>query len=405
MALSNQAIVTSSVITSTSQHKRDYSEKIRRKYPSLTKIMALVRGSEVDYYGKPIESKGLIEKRVASRLDPEWATYAPIDVFYTATGGSATALNLADTTAFAVDDVVVNMNTMVMGIVATVTNTTDLVITTVTGQVWTAVNGDIIAMLGQSFEEGSSRYNVRTKELTTNKTYLTVGREAVSLAETVMKTPQYTDEGMMDRYWTDHTIQILRKLEAGFILSVPGTSGQTSVTIGGTAYTLYTMQGILNYAGSTISMGGNFNWETFNTVLYPQMPKIMLPDETIYMVCGRKVAGIMNQWAQNKYLITSKNDAKVFGVTPERYVMGGGLEVELIVHDVYEQGVLANQAVFFQSSDLVYRYMEGLDIQIKENIQLPSTMGTTNELRWAIGLQSMSAGDSIIRVTDLIASA
>jgi hypothetical protein len=52
MALSNQSIVTSSVVTATSQHKRDYSERIRRLYPSITKFLALVKGSNLDAYGK-----------------------------------------------------------------------------------------------------------------------------------------------------------------------------------------------------------------------------------------------------------------------------------------------------------------------------------------------------------------
>jgi hypothetical protein len=410
-----KTIRTSSIITATSQHKRDYSEKIRRLYPSLTKILALVKGSNTDNYGNIIETKGMIEKKAAKRLDPEWATYTPIDILYTtsqAGGGSTTAYTLyfADITNFETGDKLVNTNTGEVCIVADTTTyaaSNYIVVTEVTGSTWSSASGDVIAMLLPTYEEGSSRYQLRTKELDTNKTYLEVSREAISIAETIEKTPQYTEEGMMERYMTDEMWQYLRKVEANFLFSKTGTSGTTSVSLYGVtgAQTLYSMQGILAYAGSAYPMNGGFNWDTFNTLIYPILPKTMHPDETIYFLCGRKVAAAMNMWAQNKYVIMQtggESSPTRFGVKPEKYLMGGGVEVEPIVHDLFEGGQYANMGVFFQNSDLVYRFMEGLDIQVKENIQLPSTMGRTNEVRSVLGLQSWSNGAAIKVVKDLL---
>jgi hypothetical protein len=406
MALSNQSIVTSSIISATSQHKRDYSERIRRLYPSITKFLALVKGSNLDAYGKvAYDGRGMIGKKEAKRMDPEWATYTPIDVFYTATGGSSTTAVIADTSAFGVDDVICNTTTGDVAIVNTIeTDTTTLTVTAVTGSTFNCAAGDVIVMLPGIYEEGTSRYLNRTNELTTNKTYLQIFREAVSIADTVKNTPQYTDEGMLERYMTDSMATELRKLEAAFMFSKQGTSGTTAVTIGSTAYTLYSMKGLLSYAGTALDMQGGFNWETFNTYLYPIMPQTINTDETVYMVCGRKIAATMNQWANNKYITIGNDGGKKFGLSPRTYIMGGALEIEPLVHNLFDNGAYANSAVFFQNSDLVYRFMTGLDIKVRENAQLPATMGQTNIIEGVVGLQSWSNGASVKLITNLLAA-
>jgi hypothetical protein len=195
----NTTIVTSSVISATSQHKRDYAERFRRLYPELTRMLALVKGSNFDAYGKPAYSgNGMIGKKAVKRMDPEWATYTPVDVMYLCTSGSSTTavLSSGDNTMFQLDDTVVNTTTGEVGFVRLLdaSGTTTLTITAVTGGTWSCNNGDYISMMASSFEEGTSRYANVSRELTTNKTYLQIFREGVSIADTVKNTPQYTNE-------------------------------------------------------------------------------------------------------------------------------------------------------------------------------------------------------------------
>lgn len=402
----NTAVVSSSVITSTSQHKRDFSERIRRLYPDLTKMLALVDGSNLDAFGKPAyNGKGMIKKVEATRMDPEWSTLSPIEVMYLCTGGSATTALIADTSFFGTGDKIVNATNSEVAIVNTITDGNTLTVTAVTGSTWTGPNaGDYIIMISNSYEEGTSRYSTITNELTVNKTYLHIFREGIGIADTVRNTPQYTNEGMFERYMTDKTFQSLRKLEGSFLFSKQATAGTTTVTIGGTAYPLYSMQGLLNYAGSATSMGGAFNWENWNTVIYPQMPKTMISDETIYMICGRKIAATMNQWAQNSYLTMGTNTGDKFGKTTKTFIMGGQLEVELLVHDLFDQGGYSNQTVFFQNSDIVYRFMKGLDLKVRENAQLPSAMAKVDIVEGVVGLQSYSNGANIKWFSNLLAA-
>jgi hypothetical protein len=400
----NIAIVTSSVITATSQHKRDYAERIRRLYPDLTKILALVKGSNLDSFGKVAYSgKGMITKRAVKRMDPECAVYSPIDVMYLATGGTATTAEVADATFFQIGDKVVNTSTQEVAVVSTATGTT-VTVTAVTGGTWSCSAGQYICMLSSTYEEGTSRYQTLTNELTTVKTYLEIFREGVSIADTVKMTPQYTNEGMLERYMTDKMIQALRKLEASIMFSLQGTSGTTSVSLESTSRTVYSMQGLFNWAGTAVPMNGGLTWDSFNTVLYPLMPKTMISDETVYMVVGRKVAATMNQWLNNKYLDTSSTDSLKFGKKAKSFIMGGGLDVELIVHDLMDTGGFSNDALFFQSSDVEYLFMEGMDVNIRENAQLPATMGTTNIVEGVVGCVSRSNGANVKLITDLLAA-
>lgn len=403
----NTGIVTSSVITATSQHKRDFAEKIRRLYPELTKILALVKGSNLDSFGKVAYSgRGMIDKKGVKRLDPEWATYTPIDLQYTATGGSATEVDIADTTMFQMGDKVVNSRTGEVAIVNRLYSGTQLYVTAITGGTFSCAANDVIIMLSSTYEEGTSRYTNITNELTTNKTYLEIFREGVSIADTVKNTPQYTEEGMMARYMTDKMVQALRKVEASFLFSVQATAGTTSTAIYGVATELlYSMQGINSYAGTAFNMNGGFNWDTFND-LYSIMPLTMKSDEVVYALMGRRVATEMNKWALQSYLNMGENSGETkFGKKTKTYIMGGSLEIEPIVHQLYDQSGYSNSITFFQNSDLQYLFMEGMDVNIRENAQLPATMGTTNIIEGVTGLRSWTNGAAIKTITNLLAPA
>jgi hypothetical protein len=384
----------------------------------LTKILAIVKGSNLDAYGKVAYSgSGMLDKKEAKRMDPEWFTYSPIEILYQlATSTSTTTLYFADTTFFSNGDVLVNTNTCEVAIVVQINSATVLTVAAVTST-WVPSVGDYVAVMMSSYEEGTSYYRNVTNELTECKTYLQIFREGVSIADTVKQTPQYTEEGMLERYMTDKMVQALRKMEASFLFSQQATSGGTTsvTTVNGyptviptdaRTYSAYTMKGLVAYAGTAINVGGAFNWEFFNTGLYPIMPKTLKPDETLYMVCGRQVAAVMNQWAAQSYLTMGSNaEGTRFGKKIKTFIMGGSLEVEPIVHELFDTGGFTNAALFFQSSDLVYRFMKGMDINIRENAQLPATMGQTNIVEGVVGLQCWSNGANVKLATNLFPGA
>lgn len=392
--------------SSTDFRKRDFSEILRRLNPNTTKMLALVKGSNLDAYGKPAYSgKGMIKKRPSRRMDPEWTTYTPIAIMYEATGGSSTTIEVADTSYFQLGDQVINTTTAEVGIVVTLTSPTVLTVTAVSGGTWSCAAGQFVCMLASTYEEGTARYSTVTKEPTVNKTYLQIFREGLSIANTTRKTETYTKEDQVSIYTTNKMLETLRKLETNYWFSKKSTAstGTTSVTIGGTAYPVYSMQGMLDYAGTAIDMGGTFNWENWNTILYPQMPTTLNPNATVYAAMGRKLASVMNQWASNSYLTMGTNSGEMkFGKKIKTYIMGGDLEVEPLVMDCFDTGGFNDSIMLFQSDDLVYRFYEGLDMNVLENVQDNAAMKEDSIFQGVVGLMSYSNGANIKWVKNCI---
>ena len=215
MAANTSTITQYANYSSTDHRKRDISEIIRRLNPNITKMLALVKGSNLDAYGKPAYSgRGMIKKKPCKRMDPEWTTSTPIAIMYIATGGSSTTAVVADNTYFQTGDQIINTATAEVGIVTAVdSGGTDLTVSAVSGGTWSCEAGQYICLLASTYEEGTSRYNTVTKEPTVNKTYLQIFREGLSIADTTRKTDTYTKEDQVSFYNTEKMLMTLRKLE------------------------------------------------------------------------------------------------------------------------------------------------------------------------------------------------
>jgi hypothetical protein len=410
VAANTSTVTQYSNYSSTDFRKRDISEIIRRLNPDITKMLALVKGSNLDAYGKPAYSgKGMIRKKACKRMDPEWTTITPIAVMYVATGGSSTTIVVADNTYFQVGDQVVNTTTAEVCIVTAVdSGGTDLTVKAVSGGTWSCSADQYVAMLASAYEEGTERYSTVSNEPTVNKTYLQIFREGLSIADTTRKTESYTRENQVEMYHTEKMLMTLRKLETNYWFSKKSTAstGTTSITVGSTAYPVYSMQGMLDYAGTAIDLGGTFNWENWNTVLYPQMPTTLRAKDTIYAAMGRKLASVMNQWATDSYLAMGTNSGEMkFGKKIKTYYMGGNLEVEPLVLDCFDTGGMDDSIMFFQSSDLDYLFYEGYDLQVRENAQSNSAMKKDDIFEGIVGLRSYTNGANIKWVKNCLKAA
>lgn len=403
-----QTIVTQKdVVTTTSHHKRDISERLRRLHSTLTPMLSLVKGSSFDSFGKEAYTgEGMFKKESCSRVDPEWFTYTPIDIVYAATGGSSSTAVVADTTYFQVDDTVFNQNTNEVGIVTALTNSTTLAITGMGGD-WSCTAGDYVVLMASAYEEGTARYSNITKENTRCQTRLQTYREGLTWSTVSKTVDSYLSESQNDQYKANTMYHALSKLESSFLFSKEGvSSGTTSVTIGGTAYTIQTMRGLVNYAGSAIDMGGALTWDSWNTNLYLKMPQTLIPSETMYAVMGTKISSEMNMWVQDSHLMTSENKGQTkFGTSVKTYLMGGNLKIEPMVHGLFNTGIYKDSILFFQSSDIAYLFLKGLDLQIRKNAQNPAMMGQTDIIEGLVGLKSYSNGANIKLVKNCLSAA
>lgn len=360
--------------------------------------MSLVKEGGVDEMGNPSYGGGLIEKEATETMKFEWFTLLPIDIYFVATAGSSTTATISSTANFAVRDVVVNLTTMEVGVVNTVTSSTVLTITNVTSA-WSCAAGDVIAMACNTHEEGDANATSRTQEPDNNYNYVFPFRFAVSIADTAVNSPHY-GEALKTRYKKDNMYLALRNLENNLILGQRPASGDTtSVTIGGTAYNMFSTRGLWQFASNSINAGGALTFDDFQSSVFLGLPKTQSPDKALKMLCGRNIFSIMLRWANQKLIYMENGDVDEMGVRPKRFQCGA-YTIEPMLHDLFDYGSLASSALVFDPSDIKYRFKTGMDLQTKDNIQTPATWGTTDEIRGVVGIQVMSGGANLTKITN-----
>lgn len=392
MTISKNTVVTSAVST-TGTIKRTVSDSIRRFSPIVAPVMSLVKTQGVSEMGDVSYSKGLIDKKGTPTMKFEWYSSTPPALYYTTTGGSAISVVIASTGGFIERDIVVNLNTLEVGIVVTITNTTTLAITAI-GGTWSCAAGDVIAQCCNAQEEGSSTAVSRTSEPDNNYNFCQIFRYPVSIADTARNSPHYTED-LVSRYKKDNMYYALENMENLLWLGKRASSETTAVTINGQSLNVYSSRGILDMSQVTFDCQGTMTYDQFNNELYQQLPNTLDPNDELLMFCGRKIQGNMNNWVQQKLMIT-ESEKDVYGAIATRFYCGN-FKVRPIVSNLFCQGALASQFVILRSKDLTYRFKEGLDLQIKENIQDNAAMARTDELRGVVGLQVTSGGAEVIR--------
>lgn len=159
---------------------------------------------------------------------------------------------------------------------------------------------------------------------------------------------------------------------------------------------MYSTRGLLNYAATTVDMSGTVDFDRLNLEVANQLPNTLNPDSEIQFLAGTKINNWIQNMASKNFMWDSSGKKDIYGVEISRFYMGK-YKVRMHYHEAFDHGAMQNQFVMFDSGDLELKYYEGLDMQIKENIQLPATMGRTDELRGTVGLLCKSGGANVVR--------
>lgn len=401
MGTVSKSTVATPLTTTTGTLQRDVSDVIRRLNPKLSPICSLVKSGDVDKDGFPSYSKGMISKLGTEQMKFEWFTSTPLDIAFTATGGTSGAtgtVTMADNSIFAARDTVVNTKDGSYGMVTGLTSTDTINVTGIGGN-WSVSNGDVVVRLATVYEEGSSNPFSRTKEPDNNYNFVFPFRTSWTIAETALNSKHY-GEPLPKRYATDAMYDTLRGMENSMIMAQRASSNNTtSVTIDGTAYSMYSTRGLWNFAAVEFDVSGAMSWEKWNKNFANTLPTTLDPDSVLYLLCGKTKYNDL-QYLANKQLIQKENgETDEFGMKVDKFYCGGYL-VQPILHDLFNQGSFANSALLFDSKDVVYRFKAGLDMSVKDNIQSPSFAGVQREFRGVIGIQVMSGGANVVKLTN-----
>jgi len=405
MAVS-QSVITTPVVTATGTLKRTVHDEIRRFNRNITPILGLVKAGKVNAMGEMSYSSGLISKEATPTMKFEWYTYTPISLFNTATGGTSGAtgtFTVADNTAWRPRDIVTNLtSSFVVGIVTAVNaDGVTVSVTKVGDDNWACVSGDVLCMSCRTMEEGTSDITPLTKEPDNNYNFVFPFRYAVSIADTAINSPHFTEQPLV-RYMKDNMTHCLANMENAILFGRRAASGDTtSVTIT-TAMNMYTTRGILNFAQNTID-GSNMTWDKWTSLMIEQLPPYLNPEVPIIALMGRKSFGKLQGWANQKLMYLESGSKDEFGVVVKKFLCGPYTIIPTM-HASYDQGgtgnPLTNTLTMFPADDLTYMYKTDMDIDTKDNLQLPATWGTTRAIQGVFGLRSLSGGQVITNVTN-----
>ena len=399
MTVSN-SMVTTPVVSATGTLKRTVSDQIRRLNPVVTPFLAIVKDASTDQMGRQSYSSGLIGKEKTDTMKFEWFTYTPVDIYVTCTAaGTSTTVGLevgtfqaADASMFRTRDIVTNLSTLEVGIVNTAHATTPTI--TCISATWTAAVGDVLAMSCRTMEEGTSDITPLTKEPDNNYNYCFPFRYSVSIADTAVNSPHYGEQPLV-RYMTDNMTFMLRNAENSLFLGKRAASGDTTtVTIGSTAYAMYTTRGILDYVSNPIDAGGTMTFDKFCTYVFENLPNTLNPERLLCMPMGRRIYGRMQNWANQKLIQWESGKQDVFGVQTEKFHCGP-FTIKPMLHDLYDHGAMTSMATIFDPDDFKYRFKTDMDLKTVNDLQLPATWGTTRGIQGVFGLQCISGGANV----------
>lgn len=399
MAISKEYVVTPAV-SATGTLKRTVSDWIRRLNPARAPVCAMVKASGVDDMGNMSYGAGLISKKSTPGMKFEWYTSTPPVIYHTATGGTSTTAVIADTTGFIVRDTIVNLRTKEVAVVNTLTSSTTLTVTAI-GGTWSCSAGDVIAMACNTQEEASSTATSRTQEPSNNYNYVFPFRYPVAMAATAMKSPHYT-ENPWDRYKRDNMDRVLEMMENICMLGKRASSGDTtSVTIGGTAYNMFTTRGIIDYAQTVVDCSGTMDWDRLNLEVAQQLPDTLASNGKLKFIAGKKICNWMYNMASKNFQWDSSGEKDVYGVLIKSFYIGS-YKLDIVPHNLFNKGTMANEALIIDTSDFALRYKEGLDVHWVENIQTRATMGRMDDVQGTIGLQCKSGGENVIHLKNFV---
>jgi len=401
----NTGFVTTPVQSVTGTLKRSVSDQFRRLFEAVTPFLALVKDVNFDAFGQPSYSNGMIEKESVETMKFEWFTWLPIDQFYTAASGSSSTCVLSDSTAFLERDGIYNETQGCYGIVTRNSSGTTLAITTIGLVAWACSTSDRVCMVGNMYEEASSVATSRTKEPDNNCNYCQTFRYPISIAETALNSPHYGPD-LVTRYMTDNTAFALGNVERMFFAGERAASGETTAATPyttGSAVNMSSMRGMINWSSaSPYSVGGAMTWTKWNTELLDYIPTTQQSSNKLIMFCGKKIHGRLNDLAAGKFIQQVQGNGinpSSFGVVPKSFQCGP-YEIMPVLHQFFNDSGMNSSALLVDPKDVVYIYKKGLDMRPVNDIQLPSTLGTTRELRGTVSCKVWSSGANILKLTN-----
>lgn len=290
---------------------------------------------------------------------------------------SATSLVVDDADIFQVGDLVKSVTSGEIMKVATVTvGTNTITVTRAFGSTAAAAIADdaYLFRLGQSLSEG---YTVGNQLITTKTkvdNYIQIFSRPVQLTQTANAVATYGgSRRMYERKKVG--IDIKRDIEAQFLFGEPKyDSAGPSYATGGVLYFMGSDSPALNAAGALHK--DDFDGWLKDAFAYGSSEKWLFASPTII--------AYINGWADS-YMWADPGEIKTWGVRFRKYTSAFG-DLNIVLSRNF-LGPYAGQAVLLDMKEIVYRYLEGLDLTLQTNLQPSNVKYFLDEYAGHVGIE------------------
>jgi hypothetical protein len=400
MATNAQTALVGSAPSTTQLEKRTVADQIRYLAPAdsvLSKLIAI--GSSVD--GVKVKSEGMISKKPATSQRIEGYYQTPIEIINTVTVASSLDLTFADVTFMHLRQVWTNTANATVGRISAINTSTKVVsFITVGSTTFSAVEGDVILNLGNAYKENSTApaYIRRSEDNYYNT--MQIFRFPIEISGSY-KAEEHIAGG---DYWkrvkeiTFH--EGMRAVERALLFGE--RSASNNVTADGTlSESFSTLKGLWGWAGGAYDAGGNMTPEKFQIDFANQIHEsVGESNKPLLMLTSKENYGRMLGWVNDKIVqYTEKSSLEKFGIKTLRF-MTQRRDVEVCVHNAFNQGANVNKAVVFDPEMLTYYYKKGRDFKLMNNIQPNDQDGFKDEIRGECSLLPDDGGFSITKITN-----
>ncbi len=241
------------------------------------------------------------------------------------------------------------------------------------------VDDDPLLNLGNALEEGDNASAAITTSSVQKYNYCQVFSKTVDLTDIEDASKLY---GGPDRAYQRKKkgIEMLRDLEKAFLFGEPyEDTGAKDSTL---SHPRRLTGGLLYFASAQYtSAGGALTEAKFNEFL---RDGFRYGSKTKFMFCSPLVLSAINQFCQGK--IQAGTGDKEYGTNVMTYFSPHGT-VKLVNEIPLEGAVYGGYGILVDMAELTYRYMNGLDIQLRTDIQGNNAHKIQDEYYGAVGLE------------------
>lgn len=397
-----QTAITTPAIATTGIRQRTVSDTIRHLF-SGNPILGFISSGIPKGYDVAKENFRIGKAAVNNTLY-ECFTYTPL----------ATTCNV-DTYSSDTSFTISNYKDVVLGTVlvntanktacrVTALSTATVTATSIGSTAFSTAANDTLLILPPTYKENSTSPYVLMKTEDNLYNTLQINRFAFEISASAEKVPYYGSPAYWKRIKERGVIEGLKRMEAAFCFSERASSGET--TTDATLGDFRSTRGMWRWCvagGATDDVGGALTYDYITQTMPTKFNSCVGSATRKIALMGTQTYGLFLAMARenSSFLLDASKEYKdvTLGTMVKRVLTAKG-EIDLFVHDLFDQTGLNKNILIFNPDAVEYVFMTGRDIQARNNIQGNDQDGYKDEMFAEWGVRVNDGGATMLSLTN-----